>query len=309
MATPTPRTALALALLLVLCSGVAGVAAADTEEIYDPRDLDLTVAADRARAFLVTRGSTDPEQEVVFHWKGTIYSSIPADPTAAPQRSFGTPLLHFEGYNVARFVEGPEPGTRRMLSREVTLYQDPATGELLDCWTNPHTGEAVRVLHVWNDPVNFTVTDAPYRALGDQIVFTVEVPLAYPSPLPVAEYPEASAGNTYQSTELFDFFVLRDRLTDDAVSVPATLAWTRTGQWLPWMRMGQRAGGLVYHATGQKLRYGYAELPEAVREVVEQRAPAYANAPTTDEQPNATSWRYYMEQVQAGAYQPTCTPD
>ncbi|GIT37224.1 MAG: hypothetical protein Ct9H300mP6_10920 [Gammaproteobacteria bacterium] len=36
----------------------------------------------------------------------------------------------------------------RMVSRELLFYQDPKTGEILDQWTNPWTGETVDVLHV-----------------------------------------------------------------------------------------------------------------------------------------------------------------
>lgn len=42
----------------------------------------------------------------------------------------------------------------RLVSREILLYLDPKTGEVVRSWKNPWTGETVPVLHVANDPVN-----------------------------------------------------------------------------------------------------------------------------------------------------------
>jgi len=54
-------------------------------------------------------------------------------------------------------VEDPERGTGyKLVSREILLYLDPQTGEVLETWQNPWSGETVRVLHVANDPVNST---------------------------------------------------------------------------------------------------------------------------------------------------------
>ena len=39
----------------------------------------------------------------------------------------------------------------RLISREVMLYLDPDTGEVLRTWDNPYTGETVDVIHVAND--------------------------------------------------------------------------------------------------------------------------------------------------------------
>ena len=44
----------------------------------------------------------------------------------------------------------------KLVSREILLYKDPKTGEVLSKWENPWSGETVDVLHVANDPVNFT---------------------------------------------------------------------------------------------------------------------------------------------------------
>ena len=273
-----------------------------------PRNLDLTVESDRALAFLLTRGSTDPTEGVVFHWTGTIHARIPADPGAEPRREFSRPILHFEGFNVAHFYPGEEPNTTRMLSRELGLYLDPETGGILDCWNNPFTGKQVTVLPVLNDPVNLVLGDAEPAVLGDDVVWSFEIPLAYPSPLPVDEYPRYSASNTYESLEIFDLVASATDLADPSLSsVPVTLAWTRVGQWLPWMQMGQHPGQLVYHVTGRKLPGGFPDLPQRLRDYVHGNAEAFASAPVEDlGQPNATSWTVFHEHLTAGAYSPEC---
>jgi hypothetical protein len=299
MRTATPIAATLLAALLIT------PALAD-----EPRPLDLAVEADRGLAFLLTRGSTDPDQEVVFHWRGHVYASVPADPHAEPQRSFGTPLFGFEGVSVARFVPGDGPGSILALTREMSVYLDSESGEILACWPNRFTGESVTVMPVWNDPVNFGLGGTDHRIEGDQVVWTVEIPVSYPSPLPVADHPVYSASNTYQSTELFDLVVDRaDLVEGGAASIPVTLTWTRIGPWLPWMQMGQRPGQLVYHVTGRKLMNGWDEVPLHLRRFVSEHGPTFEHAPTEYTEPNATTWSVFRDRLESAEYQPRCTPD
>ena len=67
-------------------------------------------------------------------------------------------LFRVEGMNIraCTSIKDPERGDGfRMVSRELLFYQDPKTGEIMNQWTNPWTGETVEVLHVANDPVNW----------------------------------------------------------------------------------------------------------------------------------------------------------
>ncbi len=263
---------------------------------------------DPACPFLLTRGSTDPAEEVVFFWSGSVYARVDADPLAEPVQEWDRKLLRFEGYNVARFLPLEEPCSVRMVSREVSLYLDPETDEVLDCWTNPFTETPVPVVHVFNDPVNATLGDLPPDGGGDPRVWSFVIPLKYPSPLPVAEYGPYSAGNTYESTEIFDFTATAaDLARPGATSAPALISWTRIGQWLPWMQMGQRPGKLVYHVVGRKLPGGVADLPQYLRDHVASNAPEFLHAPESDTGANATSWGVFRELVDSGQYSPACS--
>ncbi|MFD9405947.1 DUF1838 family protein [Streptomyces sp. NPDC059989] len=237
--------------------------------------------AELLRALARTRASLDGA-EVTFWWTGDVYSWAPGEPY---ERLFG-----FEGLNVARLTADEETGGYRLLSREAAFYLDPRTREIVETWQDKP------VVHVWNDPANQRLRPfpVPVTELGDQVCFSLEIPLAYPSPLPVAQYPAQSADDTYRALELFQFFAPAAALTTDAPSVPSTMSWTRMSPWLPWMQQGQRPGGLTFHCRGRKLG-SYAEVPERTRAYVADRHPEFAHAPEKWSDPNETSWTYYRK--------------
>ncbi len=231
--------------------------------------------------FIRVRASTDGT-ETISWWTGDVYGW---EPDGGPHHLFG-----FEGLNVARAVRG-EDGWR-LLTREAALYLDPVGRDVLDVWDNPLTGRQVEVRHVFNDPVNQRLGDrpVPVTRLGDQVVFNVDVRLAYPSPLKVADYPDNSASDTYRALELFQFFAGAGELDSGKADVPSVFSWCRVSPWLPWMAMAQRPGGLVYHCRGGKV----AEVPERLRERVGER---FLHAPEQWSGPNVTSWTAYADQA------------
>ncbi len=127
-------------------------------------------------------------------------------------------IFGFEGLNVSRLVQDAEagPDAYRLLTREAAFYLDPDSREILETWQD------LPVVHVWNDPANqkWRPFPVPTTDLGDQVCFSLEIPLAYPSPLPVAEYPVHSAGDTYKALELFQFFADRADLAGPAPGCP-----------------------------------------------------------------------------------------
>lgn len=261
------------------------------------RALDLASAQGSTEALVKMRCSLDPQEEVLLWWEGTLFAQDPEKKAA--------PLMGFEGYNICR-AEKLADGTWRLVTRELTFYRDLATGQIIDEWDNPFSGERVEVVHVANDPVN-TVLNAPGREVampwveaGDTVMLTLNIPLAYPNPLQPAQFPAESSGPMYIGSEHFMFFTPRAALEDPALSqVPVTYGWTRLGPWLPWMKLGTRPGGLLYVAQGNK-RASVDELPEDIRARIARHYPEYATAPAQWVQPNVTSWNYYRDLKQAG---------
>lgn len=254
--------------------------------------LDLQSSAGSTEALVKMRCSLDQREDVLLWWEGTLFAQEPDKKVE--------PLLGFEGYNICR-AEKLADGTWRLLTRELTFYRDLATGQIIDQWDNPLSGQAVDVVHVANDPVN-TVLNAPGREVpmawveaGDTVMLTLNIPLAYPNPLQPAQFPAESSGPMYIGSEHFMFFAPRAAMEDTGLSqVPVTYGWTRLGPWLPWMKLGTRPGGLLYVGQGNK-RASVAELPEDIRQRIAEHYPEYATAPTQWVQPNVTSWSYYRD--------------
>lgn len=251
---------------------------------------ELEDPAANLQALIRARASTDGTPSTVW-WTGDAYAQ---EPGSRARHLFG-----FVGFNVARAIE--VDGGWDLLTREAAFYLDPGTREIIDTWSNPWTQREVEILHVWNDPVNqeFRVQNpwgpwhAPYTDLGRTIAFNLDIPIAAPSALPVDDWPDNSASDTYVAMELFQFFADRSELLDSAAaSAHCDVSWTRMSQWLPWMGMGQRPGNMVFHCRGAKLD-AWEELPAAVRERVLAQHPEYAEAPTSPSGPNETSWSYF----------------
>jgi hypothetical protein len=260
--------------------------------------INLDSAADNLLAFAKVRGSLDTNENVVFSCTGTIYSYMPNER--------GKPLFGFEMYNIAKLKV--VAGGYRLLTREMLVYTDLKTGNILKEWDNPFTQQKVSVIPVWNDPVNqqfmlkgkYGEWGVPYTVLGDRVAFTSDIFLYYPSPLKVADYPQASRSDMYQAAELFQFFVAMQDLNNANVkSVPSEITWTRFSDFLPWMGMGNKAGQLCYVGRGMKLKHGFADLPAKIRDFVRQENPIYETAPDIFTEPNMTSWKYYKLLMEA----------
>lgn len=244
-------------------------------------------------ALIRMRASMDGN-EVYADWRTTAWAVVPG------QRM--RPLFRLDGFNVARMEKQPD-GSWRMISREVAYYRDLASGEVLQEFANPITGERNRVLQVLNDPVNlaFAAPGAPgsrrvnLQQQGENMVLKQDVPLAYPNPITPKDYPTESTGETYIASEHFTYYARRADLEGSAPSVPTHYGWTRIGPWLPWMKMGQQPGFILYVGHGAKLA-GAQQLDPVVRAYTEKHHPEYMNAPKAWSQPNETSWTYYRKQ-------------
>ncbi len=93
------------------------------------------------------------------------------------------------------------------------------------------------------------------------------------------------------------FFSEADINNPDMANVPAEISWTRIGPWLPWMKMGQRPGNMVYQCSGFKINGDeYDSMPAPFREYIQKHHPEYRHAPDEFSRPNETSWTYFKKQ-------------
>ena len=291
----TLRTAAIAGMLLGACAP----ASADD---HAGMAIDLSTPEGALLASRKVACSTVDGRDVVFHWEGEAYSRR--------QGERDRHLFDVEGMNVrsCTSVTDPERGAGwKLVSREILLYLDKDTGEVLKTWENPWTGEAVEVFHVANDPVNFAsyVTGrdgkpatSSIRIDGDKWFQTTTFPLYYPNPLG-GDY-QAEVGGTYHATEMFNFMGSVDDLMDEgADTAEAWIGWVRMSDWLPWMRMGGRDGVIYFHTSGRKID-GFDDLSERMRGEIASTYTEYTTAPPDDDpRPNMTSWKTYKRDIEA----------
>lgn len=274
------------ALALVLAMGVPQAAAYD---LAKPEDL--------VEAYVKTVGDISGKESFTYA-HAVVMSFVPGER--------GRKLFGLDVVGASRFL--PIEGGFQRLHREVGLYTDLETGEVLATWSNPWLERDVEVIHIQNDPVNFPFTVARqegprkivYEDFGDYIAFHREVLLRYPSVMPRADYPLHSKGDMYEAAELFNSFARKADLENpDVTSIDEVGSWSRIGPWLPWMEMGNREGWLLYHGRSHKLMNGIDGIPAPVRAYMEKHLPKYLSAPTQFEEPNETSWTYFKKVLDA----------
>jgi len=93
--------------------------------------------------------SLEDSSPQVYQWFGRAWSRVPGERDRH--------LFNLDGMNIRQCVavEDPVRGVGyRLVSREIMLYLDPETDEVLRTFANPWTGAENEVVHVPNDPVN-----------------------------------------------------------------------------------------------------------------------------------------------------------
>lgn len=243
-----------------------------------------------AQQWVKTRSSLDRSQSNFLAWKGSIYAFVPGEKRNR--------LFKMLGMSVSRCIPN-EKGGWDFTSRELTYYLHPETEEILRKWENPWTGELLTVMHVANNPVQGLFKGQfPALVEGDRTTFVFDLFSTYPNPL--AEDPkfaDYSPNPTYQAAELFKLTVPTEELMNPEVLSVSNLqlCWDRIGPWVPWMKMGDRPGQLIYSAYGTKVN-GFTELPQLLRDEIDTRVPLYKNAPQSClDVEDVTSWLYFKK--------------
>ncbi len=251
-----------------------------------------------------TCGTTDAGKTRYGVWEGRAYSRVPGEKDRH--------LFNLLGINVRQCSTQTDPVRGdgfRSVSREIMVYLDRETDEILDTWTNPWTGKENEIVHVANDPVNMRATrwekdengdysrDVTLRRYGDMVAASFEVPLFYSNPLG-GDY-QQYVGGTYHAMEIFNTFYYADKALDPAVkSIGDTrLAWSRIAQWLPMLEMGSKPGLMVFNATGFST-FDKSQIPDKLRTILDERYPLYWNPPPVDDtRPNETSWTVFKKHI------------
>jgi Protein of unknown function (DUF1838) len=247
-----------------------------------------------AQQWVKTRSSLDSNESTFLIWTGKIYSFVPGE-----KRQL---LFKIVGMSVSRCIPTLE-GRWDFTSRELTYYLNPDTDEILRKWENPWTGETVSVMHVANSPVQGKFNGKlPVQVDGENTTFIFDIFPNYPNPLAEdAKFAEYCPSSIYQAAELFKITVPSADLVNSELNsvTELKLSWDRIGQWLPWMKMGDRSGYLIYSATGSKVR-SFTELPPLLQAEINTRVPLYKQAPKAFiDGEDITSWLYFQKHFPA----------
>jgi hypothetical protein len=244
----------------------------------------------------MTCGTTEAGVTRYGMWEGKLYSRVPGERDRH--------LFNVVGINTrqcAALTDGERGRGFRSVSREIMVYLDPQTNEIIDRWKNPWTGVDVDVIHVANDPVNmqrprFALGDdgkpavTKLRQYDDTLVSSSEVPLFYDNPL-TGDYQDF-VGGKYHAMEIFNtFYPAKDFLNPKTKRIgESRISWQRVSGMLPWMKMGDRPGLMIFNATGFST-FDAKKISPALMSVLTTRYPAYLTPPPVDDaRPNETTW-------------------
>jgi hypothetical protein len=221
-------------------------------------------------AFMRLSGSLD-DRLIIWWMDGLRYGVV----DARAKLLFGMQVGMFH-----RFFRQPD-GSYKVAMFELTYYTDLATGNLLDRFENPYTGESNRVSHVRLGPeVRHQTVDGiarpdnpmvhdynselgPALIRGDDIWIPTDVEARIKFPKPTA--PEIIL-NHYTTVH----GRLSDALNPDVVSAPATLAFQNILKWEPFMKMGDHPGHLMSRTAGRKLE-SVDDLPDSYLAMAQQK--------------------------------------
>lgn len=233
-------------------------------------------------------------------------------------------IFNVRGINIAR-AKKLASGGYDLLSRELQLYLDPVTNEILNVWQNPYSGKEVpglsngvpnndysspsifTVVHVANNPVYQTFpTGVDYSSRlqpGGTYTFQLSIPLSYPNPLnptfdpdsPMYPFQGPFQAN-FTGIESFTFTFPASELASKHTSLPSTqVYWTRTSPLLPFMATPSTNTTLLFIASGSKVAGGWRNLDKVLTDVIEKTLPAFKEAPTERTIPGGgvSSWSYF----------------
>tara|TARA_B100000959_G_scaffold260036_1_gene296173 strand:+ start:4912 stop:5796 length:885 start_codon:yes stop_codon:yes gene_type:complete len=255
-------------------------------------------------AFLVQQkmicGTTEKGKTRYGIWEGKAYSHVPGEKDRH--------LFNITGINVRQCITTTHEIRGRgfrSVSREIQIYLDPKSNEIIDQWKNPWTNEVISVFHVANDPVNMQSMRYEYDERGEStieisakkydntIASSTEIPLFYNNALG-GNY-QKYIGGMYHAMEIFNSFYNTQKLTNKNIKTidQSFGGWTRIAQWLPWLEMGDKPGLMIFNASVFNT-FEREEIPAKLIKIIKERYPNYLNPPPlNDQRPNETSWTVF----------------
>jgi len=227
------------------------------------------------------------------------------------------PLFRLESLAFVRTYP-QDGGAYRYLACQFILFTDWRTGDVLDVFINPLTGERNEVFHYRDGPLDYVldplklaeryameakddelkrklVLDWYFRgdmAFGDAIVRT-----RLKNKLDPKEWPRESVGDWWETFEDYRWQGRIDEIADR--SLPTVPSFTGDFQTFkpfePWMLMGQRPGKIFSQRTTYKPT-NLDVVPRKVLAYAEKHLPAFMAAPTAFDKSYKLNDAHFKEQ-------------
>lgn len=247
------------------------------------------------------------EQPTIGCFHGLMYMRVGTDRMI--------PVFGYEGTGVLQARWEPD-GTLTRVSRETGYFTDLRTGDILETWDNPITGETVPVYHFYNpllvrrmdqemSSFNFgAVTDSPtlmnegtvfpddtgkipfilpFQSFGDDLMLNWDYTHEYTNPVTPEGWPQSSTGARISPSEHFTFRLSKAELEDRSLpSARFVAGFSRISQAWPWMKMGG-SGMEDIQLFGRMFSHkglpGTADVRPKVLAYIEKHAPEYLTLP------------------------------
>ena len=209
-----------------------------------------------------------------------------------------------------------EEGAYGFLFNEFAIYTDLETGEPLQTWKNPLSGETVEVWHQRNGPVNYEIhpskTDIAFFTLvqrgggfrlpwvidGDEASFRLDSISNRPNPLDPEKWPRESTGATLPISEHSQYFLKLSEINDPALtSLPFRAALQSLKPWHPWMLMGKQPGKVFTVMTARKVS-GLDAMTPAVANYASKHLAGFTQAPREWTGEYVTAYSLYQKERQ-----------
>jgi hypothetical protein len=256
--------------------------------------IDLRTGRGNQLAYARLQSDIDFGKQKYFWFKGYVMGHRPMKRVQD--------LIGAQGFGVIRLNER-EDGVIERICREIILYTDLRSNEVLEEWKNPFTQETVPVVHVANDPYNYLIEEyfpapplndvltqkkapprvpfiLPWVQNGEWLDMEMHIHLAYPNPLQPDEWPRESSGKVAQVSEMFAHHVKASDMQDPKVtSLDYRGVWNRITPWLPWMLMGQAEGNCQYACFMGTAAHPGDVLPRPVVDYAEKNLSKFFDAP------------------------------
>lgn len=238
------------------------------------RTLDFTNRKDQLTALIKMRASMD-NRIVMGGVKGLYYGVV---------NNKVTPLYGVMGGTLARYEQLDE-WTWAGVSFEVAYFTDWETGELLDTFDNPYTGETVEVPQTRMGPSKLLLSlegrrspsESP-RLAGLDISHRFITPRNERGTVVLVEEirvgpPEGFKGPAFNYNEVTTYRAQMSELADPEVMIANdSTHFNGIVSWRPWLKMGDHPGHLFGTATGGRFK-SVDDYPEYYIELTNKHHP------------------------------------